>query len=168
MNKKLLPLLLGSIMLPTVSLAENATTLEKKHSEYLFIQVAPKGTLKALEGQADTFELTLNRVGKYIQFFTNHPARETGTMSTEKFLSQWQQEYTQDPPNASIYGIKDGQPLNTAVELSNPHYDPQNQTMTYTAHTLEGQTSTLPATLDLEEIALFIDNFCASCSSNGF
>lgn len=162
MKKLLCSTLLLSLFTATAVSAKKPANAE----DYLFVQMAPTATLSK-DQNADTYKLQLNEASPYVKFFSNRPARITGMMPIDKFLTEWQQNFSQNTPNAGVYGIQDQKPISVMVELSNPTYNADQKTLTYTAKPLKNEKS-LSTDIELKDAAIFIDDFCASCSGNGF
>ena len=82
----------------------------------LFVQNATGGTLSE-----DT--LTLTGVSAQTGWFTDRPYRKAGQVSTEEFLSNWDEgdnPFSEDPPNADFTCSVGGEVVNYSVELSRP------------------------------------------------
>ena len=82
----------------------------------LFVQNGAGGTLSQ-----DT--LTLTGVSSQTGWFTDRPYRKAGQVSTEEFLSNWDEgdnPFSEDPPNADFTCSVGGEVVNYSVELSRP------------------------------------------------
>ncbi len=85
---------------------------DSKNTGYLFVLSATSGSLKG-----DT--LTLNGVPNVI-YFSDRPARNVGHMSLSNFVEMWDKgvdNFTADPPNATLSVLKKDGDINAVVEL---------------------------------------------------
>lgn len=164
--KKLLSttLLVSLFSLSTSVFAQEARQASPK-DDYLFVQMAPTATLQ--QQQKNIYILKLSQANPYVKYFTNRPARVTGTMPISKFLTEWHENFSKDTPNAGIYGMQNQKPVSVMMELSNPVYNAKSKTISYTARPLANEKS-LPKQIRLRDVAVFIDDFCVSCSGSGF
>jgi hypothetical protein len=101
---------------------------------YLFVQSA-----HGVESSPGT--LTLKGVSPTTIYFTDRPQRTAGHSSTVDFISMWSEgedNFGDDPPNASLSILEDGEEVtNVVVTLSNPRLEGRN--LTYDVRTLEGK-----------------------------
>lgn len=158
---KLTLLLLSFSLSSYCAFAAETGNQDPKSLDYLFVQMANEGVLQSQEGQEGTYQLKLTNVSPYVKYFTNRPSRITGMVPIAKYLEAWDASFKQNPPNVGIYGLDGTKPVNTIMELTHPIYDQHNKTITYTARTLGGEL--LPNKVHLNDIAIFVDSFCASC-----
>ena len=117
-----------------------------KSVEYLFVQSAPKVTLK--DGI-----LTLEGVKASTLFFSDRPDRIVGHVPTAKFLAHWDEgtdSFKADPPNAALSIAGDREPKQFVVELKNPRLEGGN--LIYDVEVLDGDKSATGS-----ECSLFID-----------
>lgn len=103
---------------------------------FLFVQEAQGGTLTP--GTDDTYALALEGVGAVTVMFTGRPMRQAATMDTAQFISQWDEMFADDPPNAALtFENVGGGGMNTAVfAISRPVYDADQRTLVYSAYDL--------------------------------
>ncbi len=90
--------------------------------EYLFVQLAERGTWTPKANQPGVYELNLTNVGTQALYFSDRPARIVGTMPTTDFLKGL--GFTPDfPPNAAaVVRTPEGERDVLVVELFNPVY----------------------------------------------
>ncbi|MCD4527010.1 phage tail protein [Nocardioides sp. cx-173] len=97
----------------------------------LFALQAESGELEAVAGGPEgTFTLTLEHTTRQTTWFTDRPARDGGTVSTESFVADWAALGFDDvPPNAvlTLSGRDSADPL--IVELGAPAYEPHDRTL---------------------------------------
>ncbi|MBL7527363.1 hypothetical protein [Legionella bononiensis] len=178
MNKLLIALV--AMVTVLVSPFTQAQTFSEKtlnpEVNYMFVQTGKYGSLMPIKGKAGFYQLKLKNSGEYVHYFSDRPNRITGVYPTAQFVNKWINNNTPDgfnkmAPNAALSALnvhlfKNNQ-VNIIVQLSKPSYDPKNQTMTYIAQILPGEKN-INAMNHLEQVALFIDSYCASCVGKGF
>lgn len=175
MMKKILLtlLLLGSALTAT---AAPTQAKAKEPVSLLFIQVAKQGALTPIEGKPGYYLLKLKGVDEYIQYFSDRPQRITGLYPTAKFIQRWDEDkqangFKKEPPNAAVSAVElhllKNKLVHTVVQLSEPKYNAQKRSLTYTVHLLPNAHNQVPMK-HLEHVALFIDSYCVSCVSQGF
>lgn len=153
---------------PTTETTQTNQPMDK--TQYLMIQHGDKATIDHKPGDK-TFTITLQDVSPYVAYFSDRPARKAGTIPLQEFLKLWERKGTQsfqsDPPNANFNAmemgtsVSDGGVKNFSIELTNPQYDSQANTLRYTAVPLQG--TEIPKSNTLHYVTLFIDNVCLSC-----
>jgi microcystin-dependent protein len=135
----------------------------------LFAVEADRGTLTRVEGSKDRFVLTLGSLPTQAVWFTDRPARQSGSVALGPFFSAWKGlGFRSDPPNAVI-SITGGKKRSDAVtvELGKPRYDKRTRTVRFgvrmlrtlsagLAHIGPRLDKALPATFGAT--ALFIDD----------
>ena len=143
--------------------------------EFLFVQTAEAGSWQPKPGEEDVYLLTLSSAAAQTIYFSDRPGRVVGTVPMQQFLDGL--GFTPDnPPNAAVVtGTGDEEDV-LVIELLNPVYEAEADTLTYEARVLEGyqgeglgnlveqQTDVqLPATFG--HTSLFIDdcNDIATC-----
>jgi hypothetical protein len=138
---------LGASALLTRSLtAGDETGQKEKTVEYLFVQSAPKVSLK--DGV-----LTLKGVNSSTLFFSDRPDRIVGHVPTAKFVAHWGEgndSFEADPPNAALSILGDKEPQQLVVELKSPRLEDGN--LIYDVVVLDGDK-----TASGDECSLFID-----------
>ncbi|MDP1604488.1 MAG: hypothetical protein Q8M03_14625 [Legionella sp.] len=177
MKKTLITLLLITTALMSSFAGANTSLAKNKNNvSVLFIQIADKGMLTPMPHKPGYYQLKLTGVKEYIQFFTDRPTRVAGIYPTKKFLQKWEDgtsttSFNKMPPNAALSAVEvrvlKNKMVNTVLQLSAPSYNAKQGTLTYTARTLNGDASPIPQR-KFKNIALFIDNYCASCTGHGF
>jgi hypothetical protein len=99
--------------------------------------------------------LTLHGLGHATLFFADRPERIVGHLSTKSFVSQWGQgenSFAEDPPNAVVSFLEDGDdiPEEATLVLRDPQLN--DDTLTYQIEVLEGSLPTVAG-----PCSLFID-----------
>ena len=102
--------------------------------DFIFVQTANSGTFFDADGDG-TFTLTLVEVNLITIYFSNDQQRVSGHELTEVFIAKWghgDNSFADNPPNA-IISILDGDPDSnvTLVELFNPVFSPESETLQY-------------------------------------
>lgn len=142
----------------------------------LFVQTANSGSFIKND---DNYTLTLTNVSPYTTYFSDRPLRISGVSSTEEFVESWcygANSFDSDPPNAAIniLGADDSEDV-IIVELFNPVYDAEKETLQYDAKIISNSLSenlqnhqmradaSIPEEFD--DVSLFIDNSarCTAC-----
>lgn len=98
----------------------------------LFVQSAASGTMAPKSGADGVFELTLTGVSSQTIWFSDHPAREVGVIETATFAVDPVFDPA-DPPNAAVVVQTDSGEDQLIVELANPRYDADGDTVVYEA-----------------------------------
>jgi hypothetical protein len=135
----------------TSSTAKTAKT--SPPAQFLFVQVA-----QDLKVDAATKTFRLVKVNPQTLYFSDRPVRIAGHLTMADYLTEWTPKagldnFTVDPPNATLSVYEPGQPENTiaVVEISNPIVEGAD--LLYTYKIIGG---TLPASGGAT--ALFIDS----------
>jgi len=100
--------------------------------KFLFIQNAQSGTISEVNGTTSTLEL--NDVSDKTIMFSDRPDRIVGTTNTTDFIGNWSMgpdSFAIDPPNAVIVLDDEVQRHLGVIELFNPEYDPEANTLKY-------------------------------------
>lgn len=105
---------------------------------YLFVQQASSGSLIRDTGTS-AYTLTLYDVASQVQYFSDRPQRMAGQSSMASFVSGWDSHgFGEDPPNAALVLLDaENQEDTLIVELTNPIYDSQAETLQYTVTVIE-------------------------------
>lgn len=105
----------------------------------LFEQSAGSGLLKPLPDSPDTYELLLSDVPATLTAFSDRPVRQVATETVDAFVDEWDARgFADDPPNAAIILDEEKLSQNSIVaELSEPRYDADAKTLSYTAKLLD-------------------------------
>jgi hypothetical protein len=125
-----------------------AETPAKGEADFLFVQTA-RGM--SYDDAAKT--LTLEGVSPVTLFFSDRPERIAGNMTTAKFVPFWSEgkdSFLQDPPNADLSIIENGELRQTVVVLRDPQLDGED--LRYTVEIVEGEMPRTGA-----EVSVFID-----------
>lgn len=103
--------------------------------KFLFVQTAESGTWQPKADQPDTYILTLTGAAAQTVYFSDRPERIVGTVPMQRFLDTL--GFTPDnPPNAAVVtGSGDDEDV-LVIELRNPSYDADLNTLTYDAQVL--------------------------------
>ena len=97
--------------------------------------------------------LTLEGVSPVTLFFSDRPERIAGNMTTAKFVPFWSEgkdSFLQDPPNADLSIIENGELRQTVVVLRDPQLDGED--LRYRVEIVDGE---MPRTGS--EVSVFID-----------
>jgi len=133
------------LSIPIIALGGGHVIDEGKNPQYLFVLSPESGTY------ADG-KLTLNNV-PLVVYFSDRPNRIAGHISLEKFVEMWgkgENNFKDDPPNATLSILDEHGTKNAVVEISNPVQ--MKETVTFTADILQGS---IPASFPAG--TLFID-----------
>lgn len=170
--------LVTSMMLAVTLLISNAVfanakvSADNKNVDVMFIQMADNGSVTPIADRPGYYLLTLNGVKPYIGYFSDRPARVSGLYPTPQFADKWQDSKGKDsfnkmPPNAALSALRNDwfskKIVGLPLQLTEPHYDASKQTMTYTVQLLPGVSTKLPIK-NMDQVALFIDDYCVSCA----
>ena len=175
MKKIAIALLTLTLSISTVlGWANVASTTNKNNINVMFIQNANKGKLIPISGKPGYYQLVLEGVTDYVHFFTDRPVRKAGIYPTNKFIQQWQTgkkstSFKQVPPNAALSAVEihllKNTMFNKIFEISSPLYDAKKNTLSYIVRPID-KSNRIPE--QFKNAALFIDNYCASCTGGGF
>ena len=100
-------------------------------------------------------ELLLEGVSPKLVFFSDRPERIGGQVSVEDFLTLWDEgpdSFADDPPNADLFCVVDGESRNAVVELQDPLYSEDDATLSYAVIEISGE---VPA--ECADPSLFLD-----------
>jgi hypothetical protein len=141
----------------------------------LIVLETGRGTFETADEATQTFELTLQDFRGNVTYFTEAPDRAWGTLEMAEFLELWNDAFPAGGPNAAIVAYQGGRRTGTViVELTEPEYLPQAQTLRFHARMLPDEhveatdldfdvVQTLPASFDA--VTLFIDAFPSAVNS---
>ena len=134
----------------------NATPTDNNNNmtgvTFLFIQGAQSGSVS--EVNATTSTLELSDVSDKTIMFSDRPDRIVGSQSTSNFVGNWtmgEDSFAADPPNAALVvyddEVEQRQDLDrlAIIELYNPDYDSEANTLRYDI-TAENATTTTATT----------------------
>ena len=129
-----------------------ATSASSPKAQLMFVQVA-----EDLKVDPATKTLRLVKVNQQTLYFSDRPVRIAGHLKMADYLTEWtakagKDNFSKDPPNATLSVYEPGQPDNTivVVEITNPVVDGAD--LLYTYKIING---TMPAAGGAT--ALFID-----------
>ena len=131
-------------------------------AKFLFIQGAQSGSVS--EVNATTSTLQLNNVSDKTILFSDRPDRIVASTNTTDFIGNWStgpNSFAVDPPNAVLIVDDEEQRQDLAViELFNPEYDPEANTLKYdiTAENVTTSTSPLDLPGEFGQSTLVIDH----------
>ena len=152
-------LLVGS-SLNSIYAQENMTDVEEP--KFFAIQHAQSGSISEINETA--YSLELNDVSDKTILFSDRPDRIVTSVSTTDFIINWstgEDSFAIDAPNAVlVVDEKDVQRDIAIVELFNPVYNSDKQTLKYDVVTPDNTTS---IELEFEQSTLIID----SCAKGG-
>ena len=100
--------------------------------KFLFIQNALSGTISEVNDTTSTLEL--NDVSDKTTMFSDRPDRIVAVTNTTDFIDNWStgpDSFAIDPPNAVIVLDDEVQRHLAVIELFNPEYDPEANTLKY-------------------------------------
>ena len=105
--------------------------------EFLFVQTAEAGSWQPTPGKEGVYTLTLTGAAAQTVYFSDRPDRIVGAVPMQQFLDGL--GFTPDnPPNAAVVtGTGDDEDV-LVIELRNPAYEAEADTLTYEAVVLEG------------------------------
>ncbi|MDR4492412.1 MAG: hypothetical protein R2685_16205 [Candidatus Nitrosocosmicus sp.] len=118
--------------------------------EFLSFQHAQSGSIS--ENNATSYLLELNNVLNETILFSDRPDRVVESISTSDFIGNWTvgpNSFAADPPNAVLVyeNIQTGNLDTVTIELFNPDYDTNTNTLTYTIVSENGTSINLPVKL---------------------
>ncbi|MGD1834777.1 MAG: hypothetical protein ACPKQO_03555 [Nitrososphaeraceae archaeon] len=167
-NNLIMVILLATLLVLTINTLnlvyaqeENRTNPITSDIVFLFVQSAKSGTIEKFSSNDTnsfgTHILTLNNMSQTIKF-SESPDRIVSPIDTNQFVKDWYSggqktdSFKSDPPNAAliIHGVNAG-----VIELLNPVYDTNTQTIQYHIQPLENNSLNIPN--EVEEITLVID-----------
>ena len=136
----------------------------------VYAQAKPNTTVELLfvqNAEGVVFEngtLTLKGVSPSVIFFSDRPKRVAGHVALPGFLDAWDEgkdSFAEDPPNAALSIVGEGQVTSVVVEISNPQLE--GDELSYeVVQILEGE---LPATGGTS--SLFIDDLFTESEKRG-
>lgn len=161
--------LLSFTLLNNAFAASNTTLTAKKqdNTNYMFIDVAETGTLQK-NADGKTYTLTLSEVDDWVTYFSDVPARITGMMKIGDFSKLMDKETKTNFKHGLNTGIiaidaKTDKKVRYMVSLSNPTYNTNNHTISYTAEEIPGGKTPLPDNANFHHVSMFFDGICLSC-----
>jgi len=130
---------------------------DRNRVELLFLQQADSGSIVPDNDKPGCYTLTLTNLHQNVLYFSDQPKRKAGRLSITEFLQTWSHDRIK--PNVAMQAFAvsraDIKEMNTVAVLSNPRYDAENQSMTYTACPIS--SSKIIAHHHLRSVNLFID-----------
>lgn len=166
--RQLLTFLIISFL--TISFA-SAQTQSKAEINFLFLQVAKSGILQK-QADGKTYLLTLHQVDPYITYFSEAPNRITGfkpIADVSNIIQAGDRQAHTTGLNSALIAMTKNNSLQYILNISKPHYDAKQHTLTYIATLLpDEKNSSLPDHITFNHPALFIDRVCVSCGGGGW
>lgn len=153
----------------------SSDSINKKSSvkeEVILIQSAAHGSIEKDKTEKNLYIVTLQKVMPYLSYVADRPSRSVGKITLEKYLKLWiprdENSFQSSPPNAIIHASASGnsetaKPQYFALEISEPKYDSNTETLVYKAKPLIGDGSDIPDTATFNHITLIIDDVCIGC-----
>ncbi|MDX6626125.1 MAG: hypothetical protein QOE56_1114 [Solirubrobacterales bacterium] len=145
-----------------------------KKISLLYALNARTGTLRPEKGKGAKYKLTLKGLDRNVTWFSDRPARRTGSFPISGLARSWKGfGFAANPPNAALtYSDKGGNPARTViVEISHPRF--AEGKLSFAARVLDPKTIKQPNLADhaaaadrdparaLTEASLFIDDTAA-------
>lgn len=157
--------------------AQEATPVAPSEISFLFIQNAGATTLTPVDGAMHT--LTMTGIAAQTLYFSDRPARITGTDPTAAFIKAWDTLFATSPPNATLIGhptVGDDVDVAVVVSLTDPVYDEAAETLTYQAEILganrienrifeDAAVTSVDGPQEFAEAHLFIDTDYVACDA---
>jgi hypothetical protein len=129
-------LLLVSVLIGPGCIAQSDQGNTEEQISLLFVQTAGSGSFTPIEGKDGSYLLTLNDVSPVTIYFSDRPYRVAGHLEMERFLEVM--DFQVIPPNAAVdvIGPHEENDL-VVVELCDPQYDLDEDTLKYTVSVLK-------------------------------
>jgi hypothetical protein len=128
----------------------------------LFAQTAGSGTFTK---RGERFVLTLQDASRTTTLFSDRPERRSDSITTEDFVAAYADLFAEDPPNATLSSLEQGQGEFT-VELLQPRYDERTDTLSYSARPIGAEGTGFPDRFG--SASLFIDSGANTVASGGY
>jgi hypothetical protein len=127
--------------------------------EFLSIQSAQSGSISQINETA--YALELNNIANKTNLFSDRPNRIVESVSTADFVGNWTtgtNSFAADAPNdaLTVENTQTGQLETAVIELFDPAFDTNTNTLTYTIMAENGTSIDLPSKFG--ESILVIDN----------
>jgi hypothetical protein len=140
-------------------------------TQYLFIHTSRFGVLD-YNNKTKTYKITMKEYSPWVTFFSNMPKRKTGFLTIEDFVTLLNKEHlrSENGLNAGLVAFNGKNKLQVryTLNLIDVVNNPEKNSVTFLATLLPGsQLNSVPAHIDLFNVALFIDDICASCGGRG-
>ena len=127
----------------------------------LFIQQAKSGSITKSGKKAGCYTLNLQGLNPRVLYFSDRPKRVTGYVSNKHLIMslRYAEKIHKIYPNVAIQAF-DGKnsELNVVAELTNPQYNAQKSSVSYTACMISGKDK-FSKIKHLEDLSLFFDPF---------
>lgn len=160
---------LASLITVSISQADIEVISAADPESYLYVQHAASGTIEQEndDSTAALYTLTLNGINNNTMSFSDRPDRKVDQITTARYVHLWtegQDSFAADPPNAALVMNEAGGEAVVVVELLNPMYDSEKQTLSYDIVALDPKegllafrsSTSLPGSFS--QATLFIDN----------
>ena len=134
--------------------------------KFLFIQSAQSGSVS--EVNDTTSNLELNDVSNKTILFSDRPNRIVGSANTTDFIGNWSlgpDNFAVDPPNAVLIVYDEIQQRQdyAIIELFNPQYDPEANTLRYDIIAENATTTSIDLPSEFGQSTLVIDDETEEC-----
>jgi len=125
----------------TVTETASPTPAAEEAISVLYSLSADAGTLTPVAGSTTEFALTLSTADRHTVWFSDRPARLSGTLTTADLVRDWAGfGFVADPPTVAIVLHDAGDEADTLIaELSAPAYDAATDGFTATVRVLDEQ-----------------------------
>ncbi|MPY93708.1 MAG: hypothetical protein GEV08_11800 [Acidimicrobiia bacterium] len=97
-------------------------------------------SLTAASGTSGEGTLTLEGASPSVLALTDRPERGITRLPLADLVDGWADRFGDDPPNAVLTVVVDGEEHSTGVALSSPEYDAEADRLTFAAAPLPGET----------------------------
>lgn len=140
-------------------------------TQYLFIHTSKYGALD-YDNKTNTYIITMKEYSPWVTFFSNMPKRKTGFLTIDDFVTLLNKEHlrSENGLNAGIvaFNAKTKLQVRYTLTLTDVIYSPEKRSITFAATMLPGsQLNTVIKNINLINVAIFIDDVCASCGGRG-
>lgn len=155
---------------PAATAETKAKVADKVKNGFIFMQSAKEATIEQVKDQPNVYKMTLKQIYPQVTYVSDRPARNTGTITHEKFIEEWNSKYPEslsnDAPNAFLNGLEankaSDKTVSLAIQLSQPILDSKNRSITYLVKPLDPKDTKFTTTT-LRDVTLLIDDACLSC-----
>lgn len=121
----------------TGCIAQSDEDQAPKTYSYMFVQSADSGSFVPIEREENLYHLTLEGVSANTTYFSDRPERIVGQAPMQKFLEGMGFSES-NPPNAALEVLESKESSDlVVVELFNPAYHAETNTLEYTASILK-------------------------------
>ena len=154
--------IVSTVMLSTTSVYGQENTTVERVPKFFSIQHAQSGSLSEINETA--YSLELNEVSDKTILFSDRPDRIVVSETTTDFIGNWsvgEDSFAVDAPNAVIVvNDNEGQQNTSIIELFDPIYDSNKQTLKYEATPDNATSIDLPDEFGQTTIVIDIGGHC--------